>query len=185
MKRITSFVIWSAALLLVWAGAAGVAHAQVLYGSLTGNVIDPADAAIPNAQVEALNVDTGISRQAQTDARGSYLFNNVQLGTYKVTVTARGFQTTVISDVRVNANEVRRVDLTLQIAQATQTVEISANAAVLQTDKSDVHQEITSKQIEEMPFTGGEGKNFQSLLYLVPGAGIPARSSTVGIRSVC
>src|SRR5262249_23226420 len=51
--------------------------------------------------------------------------------------------------------------------------EVSAEATLLQTDKSDVHEDITSQQIEELPYNGGQGKNFQNLLYLVPGAGIP------------
>jgi hypothetical protein len=157
------------------AGAVSVAPAQVLYGSLTGNVIDPTDAAIPGAKVEATNMGTGVSRQAETDSRGVYLFRDLQLGIYRVAVDARGFQTTVVSDVVVNANEVRRIDFNVKIAQATQSVEISANAAVLQTDKSDVHAQIASQEVVELPYNGGEGKNFQSLLYLVPGAGIPIR----------
>jgi hypothetical protein len=160
--------------MMLVAGVCSVGHAQVLYGSLTGNVTDPSSAAIPAVKVTALNVDTGVTRQADTDARGAYLFSNLQLGTYKVTVDAKGFQTSVVDGVRVNANEVRRVDFNVQIAQATQSVEVLANSAVLQTDKSDVHSEISSQQVVELPYNGGEGKNFQSLLYLVPGAGIPA-----------
>jgi len=174
MKQGTTFVVWCCGALLVVVGVAGAAHAQVLYGSLTGNVTDPTDAAIPGARVEAMNVRTGVSRPADTDSRGAYLFNDLQLGSYKVTVEAKGFQSTVVSGVVVNANEVRRFDLKMQIAQATQTVEVSASAAVLQTDKSDVHAQISSHEVAELPYNGGEGKNFQSLLYLVPGAGIPA-----------
>jgi len=170
MTRGSSFWIWCAAALLVLAGVASVAHAQVLYGSLTGNVTDPTDAAIPGAQIQATNVGTGVSRQAQTDPRGAYLFSDLQMGTYKVTATAKGFQTTVTDNLVVNANEVRRLDFNLAISQATQTVEVSAAAAILQTDKADVHAEITAQQIVELPYNGSQGKNFQSLLYLVPGA---------------
>ena len=148
--------------------------AQVLYGSLTGNVTDPSDAAIPGVKVTALNVNTGISRDTDTDARGAYLFTNLQLGTYRVTIESKGFRKVVLSDVVVNANEVRRSDFHLQIAASTEVVEVSANAAVLQTDKSDVHAQISSREVTELPYSGGEGKNFQSLLYLIPGAGIPA-----------
>ncbi|HEY1241381.1 MAG TPA: carboxypeptidase-like regulatory domain-containing protein, partial [Bryobacteraceae bacterium] len=161
-------------MLLVLAGVLSVAHAQVLYGSLTGNVTDPTEAGILGAKVEATNVLTGLSRQADTDARGAYVFNNLQAGTYRITATAQGFQTTTVSDVIVNANEVKRVDFHTQIATATQTVEVAADAAALQTDKSDVHQEITAQQVTELPYSGGEGKNFQSLLYLVPGTVFPA-----------
>ena len=174
MGRGNAFLIRSAAALLIWAGVNGAAYAQVLYGSLTGTVTDPTDAAIPGAKVEALHTGTGVSRQAETDTRGTYLFTNLQLGTYKVTVEAKGFQTIVVSDLVVNANEVRRVNLKAQIAQTIQTVEVLATSAVLQTDKADVHAQISSREVVELPYNGGEGKNFQSLLYLVPGAGIPA-----------
>src|SRR6516164_5947691 len=151
-----------------------VASAQVLYGSLTGNVTDPADAAIPGAKVEALNLNTGVSRDTNTDVRGTYGFNNLQAGTYKITVTANGFQTTVTYQVVVNANQVRRVYTQLPISQATTSVEVSAASAILQTDKADVHAEITSQEVVELPYSGGEGKNFQSLLYLIPGANVTA-----------
>jgi hypothetical protein len=149
-------------------------QAQVLYGSLTGNVTDPSSAAIPGARVEALNMGTGVSRQTNTDDRGAYQFNNLQLGEYKVTVTAKAFRTVIEDNVRVNANDVRRVDFHLQIAQAAETVEVAAESTALQTDKADVHQEIGSTEVEELPYNGGQGRNFQSLLYLIPGAGIPA-----------
>jgi hypothetical protein len=163
-----------ATLLIALACASPSLDAQVLYGSLTGNVTDPSSAAIPGVKVTALNVDTGVTRQAETDARGAYLFSNLQMGTYKVTSEAKGFQTTIVDQIVVNANEVRRVDIQAKIAQATETVEVLASSAILQTDKSDVHSEISSQQVVELPYSGGEGKNFQSLLYLVPGAGIPA-----------
>jgi len=174
MKQMYLSIFRCATVLLALACASHVSDAQVLYGSLTGNVTDPSSAAIPAAKVTALNVDTGVSRQAETDARGAYQFSNLQLGTYKVTIEAKGFQTTIVDQIAVKANEVRRVDSQAKIVQATETVEVVASSAVLQTDKSDVHSEISAQQVVELPYNGGEGKNFQSLLYLVPGAGIPA-----------
>ena len=174
MKLRTPSMLRFATLLIALACASPSLDAQVLYGSLTGNVTDPSSAAIPGVKVTALNVDTGVTRQAETDARGAYLFSNLQMGTYKVTSEAKGFQTTIVDQIVVNANEVRRVDIQAKIAQATETVEVLASSAILQTDKSDVHSEISSQQVVELPYSGGEGKNFQSLLYLVPGAGIPA-----------
>jgi len=161
-------------LILAMLAAAMAGHAQVLYGSLTGNVTDPHGAAVPGAKVEALNVGTGIARQSATDDRGVYVFTNIAAGMYRVTVTVPSFKQVIESNVQVNSNEVRRVDVQLQIAQTSESIQVTAEEVVLQTDKADVHAEITSQEVEELPYTGGEGKNFQSLLYLIPGAGIPA-----------
>jgi len=162
------------AVLIAAATTANPGHAQVLYGSLTGNVTDPSSAAVPGAKVNALNTGTGISYESTTDDRGAYLFTNLQPGIFRVTVMLKSFKTTIEDSVKVNPGEVRRADFSLQIAQTTETVEISADTVVLQTDKADIHAQVTAQEIEELPFNGGEGKNFQSLLFLVPGAGIIA-----------
>jgi hypothetical protein len=124
-----------------------------------------------------MDVGTGVVRSVNTDDRGVYLFSNMQAGTYKLTVTSKSFRTFIATNVVVNANEVRRVDVALQIAQTTESVEVSADAVVLQTDKSDIHSEVTAQEVQELPYNGGEGKNFQSLLFLLPGAGIVAGSA--------
>jgi len=184
-----------AALLLILACQVG--NAQVLYGSLTGNVTDPSGAAIPNSNVEARNTGTGVTRTTTTDVRGVYLFNDISLGNYRVTVTAKGFQTMIENNVVVTVNEVRRVDFATKLAQTSETIEVNAASAVLQTDRGDVHHEITSQEIEELPYNGTEGKNFQSLLLLEPGsattagtgeansaAGNPQRAITVFMNGV-
>ncbi len=88
-------------------------NAQVLYGSLTGNVTDPSKASVPSSHVEALNIKTGVVRGAATDASGIYLFRELQPGIYKVTASAPNFGTNVIENVRVDANTETRVDAQL------------------------------------------------------------------------
>lgn len=73
------------------------ASAQVLYGSLTGNVTDPSGAAVPLAKVETTNIATGTSRQATTDERGGYVISDLQAGTYKLTFSASSFSSVVES----------------------------------------------------------------------------------------
>jgi hypothetical protein len=152
-------------------------QAQVLYGSLTGNVTDPANAAIPNVHVQATNQETNVKSETDTDERGIYRFTNLQPGVYKVAVTAPSFRPYSQTNVPVQPNEIRRVDVQLQIAQTTESVEVSGDAVVLQTDKADVHSEISAQEVQELPYNGGEGKNFQSLLFLLPGAGIGSGSN--------
>src|SRR5690348_4986263 len=121
------------------------ARAQVLYGSLTGNVSDPSSAAIPNAKVEVLNTGTGIAKQTTTDNRGVYLYTDLQPGTYKITVSAPSFRTTIEENLNIVVNTVRRADFHLQIAQAAETIEVNAATTVLQTDRADVRAEISQQ----------------------------------------
>jgi hypothetical protein len=150
------------------------AYAQLLYGSLTGNVTDPTGAAIAGAKVEAVNAGTAVHTEIVTDERGSYRFNNIQAGLYTVTVSAKSFATFVETGVQVSNTEIRRVDVQLNLSQTKSTVEVRADAVILQADKADIEGQLTSQQITELPATGGEGKNYQRLEFLVPGAGVVA-----------
>jgi hypothetical protein len=174
-----------------------IGRAQALYGSLTGNVTDPSSAAIPGAKVDAVNIETGIARTTNTDSRGVFSFSNVQPGIYKVTVTEKSFQTLIETNVEVQASAVRRVDVQLQVATVAQSLEVSAGAVALQTDKGDIHTEITSQEVENLPYNGTEGRNFQALLLLQPGAnttagtgeansaaGNPQRAITVSMNGI-
>src|SRR5437867_8446387 len=92
-----------AVLMFVAVASQHTAQAQVLYGSLTGNVTDQTGAAITGAKVEVLNVNTSISKSTTTDDRGSYLFSDLQPGVYKVTIEATSFKTVSQRDVRIDA----------------------------------------------------------------------------------
>jgi hypothetical protein len=156
-----------AALLLILAGAA---TAQILYGALTGNVADPTGAVLPKARVEALNVATGIVRSADVDASGTYYFAELQPGVYTVTVSASGFAKASFENVRVDANNVRRVDARLKVASATQEVTVTALAPLMQTDRADVHTNIDAQEIQSLPISSSEGRSWQALYNIIPGA---------------
>jgi hypothetical protein len=145
------------------------AQAQVLYGTLTGNVTDQSGAAIPKATVEALNTGTGVTQTVTTDPTGNYRFNALQAGKYKITVNASGFSPKVFDSTDVTVNIVRRVDAQLGVASQQQTVEVTGEAPILQTDKADVHTDITARQVANLPTFSSQSRNFQSLLRLVPG----------------
>lgn len=182
------------AVLLAWAALPQAAEAQVLYGSLTGTVSDPTQAVIPGATVEAVNAATGVTKRTTTNERGIYIFNDLQPGLYKVTVTAKAFATVTSEDLNIEANRVRRLDVTLQVAEVTERVMVSAGAEALQTDRADVNVNITSKQTTNLILTGSMGRNYQSLMALVPGAvmygeqnsdaGNPQRSISFNVNGV-
>lgn len=149
-------------------------NAQVLYGSLTGNITDSTRGSLPNAKIEALNVATGIARQAVTDDRGGYLISDLQQGVYRVTITASSFGTVVEEGVTVDANAVRRVDVQMQVAHLSESVTVDASALALQTDRADVSAEMRPAEITELPTYGNAMRNFQSVFLVVPGYTPPA-----------
>ena len=99
------------AILLVPAAAL----AQVLYGSLVGNVTDPNGAAVSGAKVELTNVATGDVSTIMTDDRGAYSVNDLQVGVYKIAISRSSFKTTVKEGVRIDANKTYRFDAQLEI----------------------------------------------------------------------
>ena len=161
-------------MLVLFAASGRLLNAQVLYGSLTGNVNDPTGAVVPGAHVEAVNQDTNVRSETDSDVHGVYRFTELQAGQYRLTVTAKSFRTFVETNVQVQVSAVRRVDVQLSISAITDSVQVSADAVVLQSDKADVHAEITPQEIVNLPYNGTEGKNFQALLLLQPGANTTA-----------
>src|ERR1044072_3029080 len=136
-------------------------RAQVLYGSLVGNVADPSNSGVPGAQIRLTNSLTGVVQKVQSDGQGSYRFSNIQSGTYEVECSAAGFRSFRRTLVEVGANEVMRVDIKLEIGEATQSVTVAADAALLQTDNSDVHKDLSKKELTDLPIDGY--RNYQSL----------------------
>jgi len=154
--------------------------AQVLYGSLTGNVTDTSGAAVPGAKVEVANTQTGITRQTTTDDRGVFLFSDLQTGVYKVTVSATSFSTNVAPSIAVQANTVQRWDVQLHVAAVGETVTVTTSAVALQTDRADVNSQIQTSQLSDLPMTGSTGsRNFESLFITLPGFTPPVANSSI------
>jgi hypothetical protein len=151
--------------------------AQILYGTLVGNVKDPTGAAVPGATVTVVQTETALTRQVKTGPRGGYTVSTLAAGTYTVKVEAKGFKTFSKSDVAVVINTVSRVDATLEIGAITQTVQVSASAAVLQTDRADVHHDLTATTLEQVPLP--PGNNFQSLMKTLPGVTPPTTAHSI------
>lgn len=144
------------------------ASAQVLYGSINGNVTDQTSAAVPDATVTVKKTATGASREATTDSGGYYAFQNLSEGSYDVSVSGKGFKTLTEKGVRVLINNVTRVALKLEVGDLTQSVTVEASTAMLQTSKTDVNTTVEARAIENLPLSNY--RNYQSLINLVPGA---------------
>jgi hypothetical protein len=163
--------------LLVALGIALKAEAQTLYGSLVGNVTDQSGAAVPGATVSVVQAETQLSRQVVTDSAGGYTLSTLAAGTYNVKISAAGFKTYEKAGVAITINTVARVDASLQVGAVNQTVEVSATAAALQTDRADVHHDLTATTIENVPVP--PGNNFEQLFRAVPGFNPPVSAHSV------
>ncbi len=157
--------------------AAPYLGAQVLYGSLTGNVTDQSQAVVPNAGVALHNKATGLTRETTSDSAGRYRLESLPPGDYDLVVTSQGFVAYTQTGIAISPNLVTRADVQLKVGSITERVTIEAEAVQLQADKADVHTELTAKQIESLPLPAY--RNYQSIIALVPGASPPAFQNAV------
>ncbi|MEO8077422.1 MAG: TonB-dependent receptor [Acidobacteriota bacterium] len=171
IRRTTVIGSWLA-IALTMTAYARPASAQVLYGSIAGTLTDETHAVVPKASVTVTNTSTGLSRQVTTDQAGYYAVPNLSEGTYDLSVSAGGFKPYTQKGVNVPINVLTRVDVTIQVGALTEQVTVEANAAALQTSKSDISVSLDPRAIENLPLSGY--RNFQTLINLVPGA-TPAR----------
>src|SRR6266403_5205432 len=145
-----------------------VVNAQVLYGSVTGTVTDQSGAGVPKAHVTATNRATSVVREADTDDNGHYRITDLAPGNYELKFTASGFKPLTQTNLMVAANTVTTGDVNLQVGAMSEQVTVEASVVNLQTEKSDVHTELSEKAILNMPLN--QYRNFQTLINLVPGA---------------
>lgn len=175
--RLTSGVSVFVLVVLMLALPPSSANAQVLYGSLVGNVKDTTGAVVPNATVTITHKGTAQSREMMTGLGGGYSFPTIDAGTYDVRVTRDGFRTFSRTGVPVTINTVTRIDVTLEVGAVAETVLVTAEAPALQTDRSEVRAEISSKVLENMPVP--LGRNYQNLFRVLPGFRPPSNAHSV------
>lgn len=151
--------------------------AQFETAAVLGSVRDSNEAAVQNATVILKNVGTDIAQTATTDENGDYEFVNVKIGNYQVIVEANGFNRTIADNVNVTINARQRVDLTLQVAAATETVVITDAANPLQTDSSEIGVVVQRRQIVALPLNG---RSYANLVLLAPGVRESHTNSSIG-----
>jgi hypothetical protein len=166
------------------------AGAQVLYGSIVGNVNDSQGAAIPGATVTVSNKENGFTRDTTSSTDGTYSIINLQAGTYELKVSLQGFREFVRTGVPIAVGQISRVEVSLEVGTLSETVTVASAVQLLQTDKAVVNTELKSAEITSMPLSAY--RNYQSLINLVPGASpaqfsnaetdTPARSMTTYVN---
>jgi len=165
----TRGVLWTALILLTLSFVSvDSAQAQVLYGSVSGNVKDATGGSIPGVEVTITNPATNFTQTATTNESGAYVISNVPKGTYTMKVTMSGFREYVNENVVVTVGNVTRRDVALEVGGVAETITVSGAGTLLQTDTPDVKAQVETKEITDLPLN--QYRNYQSLLNLVPGA---------------
>lgn len=152
--------------------AAGVLAAQTFRGTILGTVTDASGAVVSGAKVTVKNAATGLERSTQTSADGSYSLPELPLGSYTVTITQSGFQTSVTTGVEVNVATERRVDAQLKTGKVEQRVEVTGEELPqVETTSAQLGGTLTTQTIENIPVNG---RDYTKLIFLNPGiAGSP------------
>src|SRR5580698_9507467 len=160
------------------------AAGQQITGSLRGTVSDPSGAIVPAATVTAKQVETGLTRVAITDRQGEYVLVELPIGHYQLEIQAKGFQTYLQQGISLDVNQTATIGIHLKLGSETQQVEVSANAALVQSTVSSLGQTVMEHEILDLPL---DGRNFSQLGLLQPGvvpltpglleAGGPAREN--------
>jgi len=165
MKQL--FGIMAAAILLPVLG-----FAQLDRGAITGTVTDNTGAVIPSAKVTIRNANTNASYETVTTSAGEYMMPNLPNGIYDLTFAVSGFKSSIRRNVSLGATEIQRVDATLEIGIVTQSVEVTAQAAHLQTDSPEVSTTLTDRNMAELPLgVDSGGRTMETVIYkIVPGA---------------
>src|SRR5438876_392670 len=138
--------------------------------SLSGTVSDATGAVVVNAKVVATKQGTGVESATQTDTAGAYLFPSLPIGIYRVQATAPGFQSAIISNLKLEVATAVVKNIQLRIGQAAETVEITADTALVDTTTTSMSQVINDKTVQEIPLNG---RHFTDLSLLTPGTVTP------------
>jgi outer membrane receptor protein involved in Fe transport len=160
------------------------ATAQQITGNIRGTVTDPSGALVQSAQITVRQIETGLARSATTDRDGSYLLVELPVGHYTLEVTAKGFKKYLQEGITLDVNEIATVPVRLGVGSETQQIEVSADAALVQSTVSSLGETVMQREILDLPL---DGRNFSQLGTLQPGvvpltpglldAGGPARAN--------
>ncbi|MFY9911791.1 MAG: carboxypeptidase-like regulatory domain-containing protein [Candidatus Sulfotelmatobacter sp.] len=135
-------------------------------GSFSGTVSDKAGAVVSGATITATAQQTGLTRDTKTDGSGHYLIPLLPVANYTIRVQSPGFQATEQRDIRLQVDEHREIDFTINPASVSSTVEVSATEVAVETANPTLGQVITSEQVADLPLNG---RNFVQLATLTPG----------------
>jgi hypothetical protein len=158
--------LWLALLASFFVSVSLPVLAQKYTGALQGTVTDPSGAVIGGADVTAKNAGTGATRTANSGGEGTYSFPDLPVGIYEVTVRKSGFKEFVSKGVEVHVSSVYTLNAALQLGNASETMEVEANAVQVETASGAVGNVVEGHEVRELPLNG---RSFVQLTQLMPG----------------
>ncbi len=166
--------------LLAALGMAGIASAQAPTATLVGHVVDPSSAAVVGATVDVRDTATNQVRTTHTGTQGEYTISDLPISHFDVTITKPGFESLQKTGLELAADQTARLDATLQVGSVSQTVAVTADVGLLNTETSTKGDVITPVEIAEVPLNG---RDFNDLAYTVAGVQ-PAEKGAKGASYV-
>ena len=166
-------------LLVLFALAVSIAVAQETTAGLQGIVKDQSGAVVANATVEITGTSLLGVRKTETDSAGFYRFTSLPSGTYTLTVTAKGFKVSKSGGIELEVGRFPDVGIQLEIGQATETIEVSGVAPIVDVTQSKVAVTVSREELNNMP----QGRSFQTLIPFAPGARQEPLQSARGQRN--
>ncbi len=146
---------------------AGLCPAQVDLSGLNGTVSDTAGKLVPGVRVVAFMADTGLRRETTTSREGTYEIPELPVGVYTISFAANGFATLTFDRVVQASGRTRTLNATLQVASATQQIDVSSVIPQLDQTTDTLGSRTESKQVQDLPLNG---RNWSTLTALAPGA---------------
>jgi hypothetical protein len=184
MKTLQTLLVLS--LVSLFAAGALFAQTQAINGSIRGHVTDPGGASVPQAKVTVSNAENGYTRAADTGDEGYFVFPNLPLGTYTVTISKTGFDTLKQTGVVLNAGTEGVIDAQLKVGAVTTTVEVTGGAPLIEPSRVNTGRTISHDEMDNAPLPSRNPYNF---ILFQPGVsghpnpelGIPRTINTNGL----
>jgi hypothetical protein len=144
--------IWISLLVVLLLGTTAPLYSQVITGSIVGNVTDPSGAAVPAVKITVRNEGTGIASTTTTGTSGTYTVPDLLAGVYTVTAVKQGFKSFQTTGIQLLSSQTVRQDVVLQVGALVQTVEVSGQVQLVQTDSPTIGGTLQPLELDNLPF---------------------------------
>src|SRR5260370_33906665 len=154
-----------------------VVMGQNPYATVTGRVVDPANATIVGAKVEIVNSETGVKYSVETNSEGIYTIPSLQPGIYRMEVSKQGFKALLKPDIVLHVQDAIAINFSLPLGSVSETVTVEGGAPLINTESAAVSTVVDQAYVKNMPLNG---RSFQDLIQLTPGVVIASTSGQLG-----